>query len=123
MAFAERLRSPGIVRLLLQERQRLAQEWLRITRREAGCLYRLHVRAVRHATDLRPAAEARLLAEFCVFWIVSELMYAMVRFYGPVRTRGFLRSVQSMGGLLSSLSGRIAANASLRLAPEARPNH
>ena len=115
--FTARLRSPSILRLVLRERQRLAFEWLRIMRREAGRLCRLHVQAMRQAGDLRPRAEARLLAQVCLFWIVYELMCVMVLLYGPFRTQAFLRSVQGLGKLLSRLSGRIADRAAPQMAP------
>lgn len=119
VAFAARLRSPAILRFVLRERQRLALEWLRITGLEAGRLYRLHVRAVRHATGLQPAAEAKLLVQVCGFWIVYELMCVMVRCYGPFRTHAFLRSVQGLGAILSDLSGHIAVTAATGPAPRA----
>ena len=121
VAFAAGLQSPSVLRLLLCERRRLALEWLRITRREAGRLYRRHVRAARHATDLRPGVEAQLLAQICVFWILYELMCVLVRFYGPFRTQAFLRSMRGLGGFLSGLSGRIADTAAPRLASTPRP--
>ena len=121
VAFAARLQSPMVLRLLLGERRRLALEWLRITRREAGRLYRRHVRAARHATDLRPGVEAQLLAQICVFWILYELMCVLVRCYGPFRTQVFLRSMQALGRFLSGLSGHIADTAAPELASTPRP--
>src|SRR5579864_5270397 len=41
--FVTGLRSREVLNLLLTERRRLALEWLRHTRREAGRLFRLHV--------------------------------------------------------------------------------
>ena len=117
VAFAANLRSPAILRLLLHERRRLALEWLRSTRREASRLYRLHVLAVRHAEDLRPAAEAKLLIQVCLFLAVHEIMSVLVQFYGPFRTQAFLRSMGSLAEILSILSGRIADTVTPDLVP------
>ena len=108
LAFAAKLRSPAILQLLLRERRRLALEWLRLTRRIATRLFRLHVHTVRHAADLRPTAEAKLAAQVCVFLMACQLMSVMVRLYGPFRTQTSLRSVQSLANVLAALSGRIA---------------
>ncbi|HEY1241131.1 MAG TPA: hypothetical protein VGF16_11270 [Bryobacteraceae bacterium] len=112
MAFIAGLRSPAVLQLLLRERRRLALEWLRLTRREARRLLRLHLRSVRHSADLRPATEARLLLHFGMFVVVYEILVAMVRLYGPVRTQSFVRSVQRLADVLSSASGQIAKAAS-----------
>src|SRR5690242_3012348 len=64
LMFAESLGSAGVVRLLLQERRRLASEWLRLTRSEATRLFGLHVRMARYAADLRPLNEFSLLVQF-----------------------------------------------------------
>jgi len=112
LAFAAKLRSPAILRLLLRERRRLALEWLRLTRRIATRLFRLHVHSVRHAADLRPSAEAKLAAQVCVFLMACQLMSVMVRLYGPFRTQTFLRSVQSLANVLAALSGRMAETVS-----------
>jgi len=106
--FAATLRSPAVMRLLLDERRHLALEWLRQTRREAGRLFRLHVRSVRYAADLRPGAEFALLFQAGVFLLLYQVLVAAVKLYGPVRARGFVRSVHGLAELLSNLGGRIA---------------
>src|SRR5579864_3725677 len=68
--FAAMLRSPALLRLLVHERRRLALAWLRQMRREAVRLFRLHVRTVRHASGLRPEAEAKLFAAVGLFLLV-----------------------------------------------------
>jgi hypothetical protein len=107
--FAAQLGSPRILHLLLRERRRLALKWLRQTRREAGRLLRQHVRAARHAADLRPAAEVRLWFHAGLFLIVYEVLLTAVRLYGPFRTRAFVRSVFAMAGVLADLGDRIAS--------------
>ena len=106
--YAAQLGSPRILRLLLRERRRLALKWLRQTRQEAGRLLRQHVRAARHAADLRPAAEVRLWFHAGLFLIVYEVLMTAVRLYGPFRTRAFVRSVFAMAGVLVNLGDRIA---------------
>jgi hypothetical protein len=106
--FVAALRSPRLLALLVYERRRLALAWLRQTRREAGRLYRLHVRSVRHAAGLRPAAELRLLSAVSLFALVYALMVGTVWMYGPFRTRRFLDSLRVLAGVLSGLGSRIA---------------
>jgi hypothetical protein len=106
--FAGGVRAPAILQVLLQERRRLALKWLRSTRREAFRLVRLHLRTVRHAPDLRPVAEAKLMAQVCVFLIVCHVLLVMVWFYGPFRAQAFLQPVASMADMLCRLSGGIA---------------
>src|SRR5690348_4549836 len=62
--FVTSIRSPELLQLLLAERRRLALRWLKQTRTEAGQLFRSHLRAARHAHNLRPATEFRLLFDF-----------------------------------------------------------
>jgi hypothetical protein len=106
--FVESKKSRGLLRMFLRERRRLALAWLRDTRREAKRLYSLHVTAVRHATDLRPAAEVKLLVAVGLFTLVYGAMMASVGFYGPFRTRRFLSSLHIMADVLTDLGGRIA---------------
>jgi hypothetical protein len=47
-----------------------------------------------------------------MFVVVYEILVAMVRLYGPVRTQSFVRSVQRLADVLSSASGQIAKAAS-----------
>ncbi|PWU04419.1 MAG: hypothetical protein C5B51_16885 [Terriglobia bacterium] len=108
MDFAVMLRSRMLLRLLLQERRRLALAWLRETRREAARLYRLHVRLVRHAAELRPLDETKLIAAVGLFLMLHALMMGTVSLYGPFRTRRFLTSLRLLAGVLSRLGGRIA---------------
>ena len=108
LEFIESKKSSGLLRLFLRERRRLALAWLRETRREAKRLYGLHVTAVRHATDLRPAAEIKLLFAVGLFTLVYGAMIASVEFYGPFRTRRFLSSLHIMADVLTNLGGRIA---------------
>lgn len=112
--FAASLRSPVLLRVLLRERRRFALEWLWQTRLEAGRLFRLHVRTVRHAADLRPAREVALLFQAALFLIVYQMLVLTVRLYGPFRTRRFVRAVHGLAGLLTVLGGRIAAAAAPR---------
>jgi hypothetical protein len=120
LEFVAILHSPRLLRLLVDERRRLALAWLRQTRREAGRLYRLHVRSARHAAGLRPAAEAGLLSAVCLFALVYALMVGTVWMYGPFRTRRFLHSLQVLAGVLSGLGGRIADSIGPELAPQMR---
>lgn len=106
--YAATLNSPAVVRLVLRERRRLAAAWLRQTRREAGRLFRLHIRTVRQAQGLRPAAEVKLMFAAGSFFVVYAVMMAAVGLYGPLRTRRFLESVQTLANVLSNLGGRIA---------------
>jgi len=108
LAFISSLRSPRLLRLFLRERRRLAIAWLRQTRREAQRLLEFHVRSVRYAADLRPGAEAKLFLAAGLFLVVYTMMLGIVFWYGPVRTRRFLQSLQSLAGVLSLLGERIA---------------
>jgi len=106
--FVAVLKARPVFRLFLQERRRLTLCWLRQTRRESARLYSLHVRSVRHAAGLRPAAEAKLFGAVGLFIIVYALMVSTVWLYGPFRARRFLHSLQFLAGLLSDLGVRIA---------------
>lgn len=121
VAFAASLESPPVLRLLLRERRRLALLWLRMTKQEARRLFGLHVRAVRHATDLRPAREAYLLIQFGLFLMVYEIIVGLVAMYGPFRTQALVRSIQRLAGVLSGLGSRIAAAAGPVPAASMRP--
>lgn len=114
LEFAVQTASIAVVRLLLRERRRLALAWLRQTRQEAGRLFRLHVRMARHAPDLRPAAEGKLLLQFGLFLVVYQILVGFVALYGPLRTRRFVESVHALADLLSRLGSRIAESASAR---------
>jgi hypothetical protein len=109
--FASTIQSPAVLRLLLSERRRLTLCWLRQTRVEAGRLFRLHGRAARHARNLRPAAEFKLLLSFAALVLVYRLLAVAVLFYGPLHTGGFLRSVRSLSNVLANLGGLVAASA------------
>jgi len=109
LEFVQSFQSRPLLQLLLHERRRLTREWLRQTRREALRLYRLHVRVVRGAEELRPAAELGLGVSMALFLGVYGAMSAVVLLYGPFRTRGFLGSLHVMANLLSQCGGRIAA--------------
>ena len=118
VGFIASLASQPVLRLLFQERRRLALEWLRLTRREARRLIRLHVRTVRFAPDLRPATEFKLLAQAGAFLLTYEVLTVLVRWYGPVRARAYVRSIQGLGGVLGALGSGIAG--SIQPAPTAR---
>lgn len=106
--FVTTIRSPELLRLLLSERRRLALRWLKQTRTEAGRLFRSHLRAARHAQNLRPVTEFRLLFDFTSLVLIYQLLSVLVRFYGPIRTAGFLRLAHSLSHVLANLGGRIA---------------
>jgi len=108
VAFIDKLQSRQLSKLLFQERRRLALEWLRQTRREAARVFRAHVRMVRHAADLRPGMECRLLWHAGSFFVVYQFLQLVVRLYGPVRAHAFVHSVSALGGILSDLGTRIA---------------
>jgi len=112
------LRSPRLLALLLHERRRLALGWLRQTRREASRLYRLHVHSVRHAADLQPASEMKLLSALGLFLFICGTMMGMVWLSGPLRTWKLLQAVASQADLLSRLGDRIAAYITPQLMPE-----
>jgi hypothetical protein len=108
--FVESLKSVEVSQLLVRERRRLALEWLRRTRREAVRLFDLHTRVARHAPDLRPASELRLLLEFGSFLFVYGILIVSVRLYGPVRARTYLHSVRNLAEIFGGLGSRIAAS-------------
>lgn len=110
VTFIESLGSPGVCRLFLAERRRLALQWLRLTRREATRLFGLHVRTARYAPDLRPSTEAKLVVQFATFWLIYEVLVGLVSLYGPFRTHSYVGSIESLAELLSGLGGRIAAS-------------
>ena len=118
LEYAASLNSPAVLRLVVRERRRLAMAWLRQTRREAGRLFRLHIRTVRQAEDLRPVAEVKLVFAAGAFLVVCAVMMAAVELYGPLQTRRFLESVQKLAEILSSLGGRIAASIGAGMVPQ-----
>jgi hypothetical protein len=115
--FVSGLRSPRLLSLLFRERRRLALGWLRQTRREASRLYRLHVHSVRHATDLQPASEMKLLSALGLFLFICGMMMGMVWLSGPLRTRRLLHAGAAQADLLSHLGDRIAAYVAPQLMP------
>jgi hypothetical protein len=114
LAFVSSFQSRPLLRLFVHERRRLAVAWLR---REAQRLLRLHLSSVRYAADLRPGAEAKLFLAAGLFLLVYGMMLGIVIWYGPLRTRRFLESLQSLAGVLSQLGERIAT----AIAPGALP--
>ena len=108
MVFVASLGSTAVSQLLVRERRRLALEWLRRARREAARLFGLHARAARHAPDLRPAAELKLMVQFGSFLLVYGILMGSVRLYGPVQAQSYLRSVRNLAGVLGGLGSRIA---------------
>ena len=117
LAFISSFASRHLLRLFVRERRRLAIAWLRHTRREAQRLLELHVRSVRYAADLRPGAEAKLFLAAGLFLLVYGMMLGFVFWYGPVRTRRFLESLQGLAGVLSQLGERIATSIGSRPLP------
>ena len=110
LEFISSLQSQPLLQLFVRERRRLAVAWLRQTRREAQRLLELHVRSVRYAADLQPGAEAKLFLAAGLFVLIYGMMLGIVFWYGPVRTRRFLQSLQGLGGILSQLGERIATS-------------
>ena len=106
--FTARLRAPRVLQLLLSERRRLALRWIRHTRHEVRRVFRRHLQAVRHSADLRPARELRVLVDALSFACLSQILVAVVYFYGPLQSRSFLQSIRSLANLLANLGGRIA---------------
>jgi len=109
LAFISSFASRHLLRLFVRERRRLAIAWLRQTRREAQRLLQLHVRSVRYAADLLPGAEVTLFLAAALFLVVYGIMLGIVFWYGPLRTRRFVQSLQGLAGVLSGLGERIAA--------------
>lgn len=116
--YAATLHSPALLRRVVRERRRLAVAWLRQIRREAGRLYRLHLRTVRQAEGLIPAAEVKLALAAGSFLAVYVVLMGAVRLYGPLRTRRFLESLQTLANTLSNLGGRIAESIGPGLVPQ-----
>jgi len=108
LEFISSFESQALLRLFMRERRRLAVAWLRQTRWEARRLLRLHVSSVRYAADLRPGAEAKLFLAAGLFLLVYGAMLGIVSWYGPLRTRRFLKTVQVLAAILSQLGERIA---------------
>lgn len=123
VGFVTSLRSEAVLRLLLEERRRLALEWLRLTRREARRLLALHVRTVRFAADLRPATEFKLLAQAGAFLLTYEVLALLVRWYGPCRAQAYVRFIQGLGSVLATLGSGIARSASPVPTPRMAPAH
>lgn len=108
LEFVRRRKSRVLLGFFLEERRRLADLWLRETRREAHRLFRLHLNSVRFATDLRPAAETRLLFAVAVFFLVYGALITAVWFYGALQTRQFLHSTHALARILARSTDRIA---------------
>ena len=121
--FVASLGSQAVLRLLLQERRRLALEWLRLTRHEARRLFGLHVRTVRFVADLRPATEFKLLVQAGGFLFTSEVLEVLVRWYGPFRAHAYVQSIQGLGGVLAGLGGGIAQSIPPAAASGIAPAH
>ena len=120
VTYISSLRSPALSHLLFSERRRLALMWLRQTRREAGRLYRLHLRSSAQAADLRPVAELGLLFHFASFRFVYQILISAVWFYGPVRTQAFVRSIRALADILATHVERIARSVTSAQGPELR---
>lgn len=122
--FAQMLPAPRVLRLLVAERRRLALGWLHQIRREAGRLVEMHVREARHAAGLRPATEIRLFAHMTLFLATYQVLLAGVWFWGPFRTRGYLRWIRGLSDLVSDSGGRMAdlARAGSAPAPQSAAN-
>lgn len=116
--YAATLNSSALVRLVVRERRRLATVWLRQNGREAGRLFRLHLRMVRQAEGLRPTAEVKLVFAVGSFFFVYAVMMAAVGLYGTLRTRRFLESLQTLANVLSNLGGRIAEGIGSSMVPQ-----
>jgi len=118
LEYAATLNSPTLLRMVVRERRRLTAAWLRQTCREAGRLFRVHVRMARQAEGLRPLAELKLVLAVGTFFFVYAVMMCAVAFYGPLQTRSFLASLQRLANVLSRLGGRIADSVSPGLVPQ-----
>jgi len=119
--YAAALNSPALLRRVVQERRKLAAAWLRQTKREAARLFRLHIRSARHAEELRPSAEVKLMFAAGSFLVVYAMMMAAVGLYGPFRTRRFLETIETLADVLSNLGGRIAESIGPSLVPRFDP--
>ena len=115
--FTAGLRAPGVLRFLLSERRRLALQWIRLTRHEVRRVFSLHLRAARQSAGLRPTAEFSVLCYAASFALLSQVLVAVVYFYGPLRTRSFLESTRSLANLLANLGGRIVVASPQALRP------
>jgi hypothetical protein len=102
------LRLPGIFKVLIEERRRLALEWLRATRTEARRIIQLHARSARHSAELAVSTEFRLYWQYANFVLVYYAAVCLLQIYGPRSARRVVRSVGALTDRLASLGGGIA---------------
>jgi hypothetical protein len=112
MAYIASLRIPGIQRLFVRERRRLALAWLRASREEASRQLRRHAHMVRCQREIRPATEIRIAWLFGSSQLTCLIMAGFVWSCGPFRVPVLLKSVDYLLGSLESL-GRTAGNPDL----------
>lgn len=93
----------------LQERRTIALSWLRQTRRQAARLMDFHRRAVRWNTNLSPAIEIKLAANYVLFLLVCEILLGLIWLRGPFYARRMVGYAMGMAEQLWFISGQLLA--------------
>jgi len=105
LAFAAESGSAAVLNLFVDERRRLALEWMKEAGRETADYLQ---RAPLEAAERRRATEVQLLTSFALFVLVYQLWAAMVQLYGLLRAKAFGRCVRLLARILSELGGRVS---------------
>jgi hypothetical protein len=117
LAFIASEHSPSLLRLIAEERQRLALSWLAQIKREAlGTLAR-HRRVVRHLANLRPAVELRLALHAFSFYAVYFIVSALVRLYGAFETHAVIQQALRLCERLARLHSEMLADVAFEQEP------
>jgi len=101
--------------MFLRERTRMARAWLRQTKSKVGTLMRFYRIAARQSQGLRPAAEAKLAAQYLAYLLVHATLSALIGLRGPF---GAKEIVQYCAGLAEQLYST-AVQALLEIDPAA----
>jgi len=93
----------------LQERRTIALSWLRQTRKQAARLMDFHRRAVRWNSNLSPAIEIKLAANYVLFLLVCEILLGLIWLRGPFYARRMVGYAMGMAEQLWFTSGQLLA--------------
>jgi hypothetical protein len=93
----------------LQERRTIALSWLRQTRKQAARLMDFHRRAVRWNTNLSPAIEIKLAANYILFLLVCEILLGLIWLRGPFHARRMIGYAIGIAERLWFISGQLLA--------------
>jgi hypothetical protein len=106
--FIARSATPDVKRLFLDERQKLALEWFRKTRKYLAQLMDLHLRLASYTYDPSPRFEFKLTASYLTFVVVSRLAQVALGLFGPFATTGVIsHTIRKAGNFCTTFSLRV----------------